>query len=35
MRIKQLNRRLSPIYEVGRDVALCWHASDSRILGIK
>jgi spermidine/putrescine ABC transporter ATP-binding subunit len=35
MRIKQLNRRLSPIYEVGRDVTLCWHASDSRILRIK
>jgi putative spermidine/putrescine transport system ATP-binding protein len=34
MRVKQLNRQMSPIYEVGRDVALCWHASDSRLLTI-
>jgi putative spermidine/putrescine transport system ATP-binding protein len=35
MRVKQLNRRMSLTYEVGCDVALCWHASDSRILGIR
>jgi len=34
MRVKQLNRQMSPTYEVGRDVALCWHASDSRLLTI-
>jgi spermidine/putrescine ABC transporter ATP-binding subunit len=32
MRVKQLNRRLAPIYEVGREVALCWHPADCRLL---
>jgi putative spermidine/putrescine transport system ATP-binding protein len=35
MRVKQLNRRLAPLYEVGRDVALCWHAEDCRLLEAK
>jgi putative spermidine/putrescine transport system ATP-binding protein len=35
MRVKQLNRQMSPAYEVGREVSLCWHASDSRLLGVK
>ena len=35
LRVKQLNRQTSPIHEVGREVALCWHASDSRILSVK
>jgi spermidine/putrescine ABC transporter ATP-binding subunit len=35
MRIKQLNRHAAPPHEVGRDVALCWHATDSRVLSVK
>jgi spermidine/putrescine ABC transporter ATP-binding subunit len=35
MRVKQLNRQAQTIHEVGRDVALCWHASDGRLLSIK
>lgn len=35
MRVKQLNRRLMPIYEVGRDVALRWHPADCRLLEAK
>jgi spermidine/putrescine ABC transporter ATP-binding subunit len=35
MRVKQLNRRLAPIYEVGNEVALCWHPADCRLLKAK
>jgi putative spermidine/putrescine transport system ATP-binding protein len=35
IRVKQLNRRLSPTYEAGCDVMLCWHVSDSRILAAR
>jgi spermidine/putrescine ABC transporter ATP-binding subunit len=35
MRVKQLNRRLETIYEVGHEVALCWHPSDCRLLEAK
>jgi putative spermidine/putrescine transport system ATP-binding protein len=35
VRVKQLNRRLSPIYETGREVVLCWHESDSRLLAAR
>jgi putative spermidine/putrescine transport system ATP-binding protein len=35
VRVKQLNRRLSPTYEAGCEVALCWHESDSRILAAR
>lgn len=35
MRVKQLNRRQAPIYEVGHDVALCWHPADCRLLEAK
>ena len=32
VRVKQLNRGLTPTYEIGMDVALCWHVSDGRLL---
>jgi putative spermidine/putrescine transport system ATP-binding protein len=35
MRVKQLNRRLETIYEVGHEVVLCWHPSDCRLLEAK
>jgi spermidine/putrescine ABC transporter ATP-binding subunit len=35
MRVKQLNRRLAPAYEVGHEVALCWHPADCRVLEAK
>jgi putative spermidine/putrescine transport system ATP-binding protein len=35
VRVKQLNRQMSPSYEIGSDIALCWHASDSRLLCIE
>jgi spermidine/putrescine ABC transporter ATP-binding subunit len=32
VRIKQLNRRLVPMYEVGSDITLCWHILDCHVV---
>jgi spermidine/putrescine ABC transporter ATP-binding subunit len=32
MRVKRLNRRLTPTFEVGREIVLSWHVSDCRLI---